>query len=1024
MTDAETPLPLQRRALMSDLVRRMIRDVRDEKPELKQEVEVTSTDGRTTEKRPLYKVLDELASVVWLRHEGKPTAQEQARADQLTQDLARIDPSLHVVVADVMAHASQLHQMAGLLARESVMNLSARKDENNPVRKMLFKMQRGGVGAGRVFATAQDAVAAIAGTSFEATFTGHPTNTNSIASMQTQRTAAAATIAFATAENQDRKEAYAKAQQALIDFAKTPLLPMKNGVPTKLSVAEETQTMLYFLGNAYDDLPQTYGQFDEELKQAYGEEYRPKDLKLGLKFHSWGSSGDKDGNSNVNGDTTLQALAAHKAEIYGRYARDLEALGVPLMGDDVAHLKKAAAEAANAVSSIQIMLEHKDQLSPQEFSDISKQISVATQMVDLPRVMQTLEQKIEKAPAEQQQPMLNLLRRMRTFGEGFGTIEYRETAEEYTRVVEKLIPHYEQMDEAARCAKISELLKHPQQLHDLAATLYADIQGKYTKPYSPTDRGPIAYQTLKRMELARDFPETFQNNVLAECKNTSNILEALLLQHAVMKDGKRPKMGIVPLFEDHETLKKAPEIVRGALHNPYYFKHLLDVSLARNVPPTQQIQLAHSDNFKRAGIAARALIARAHEELRDVLRDFSKGLREGHIFPEVFEGGVAGVTQDGRKHYIDAIDALVEKGLKMEFFEGGSQSDCIRGGGRAISATINAFGLHDFAKMTFQGGDLLNFFNLPQAAARLFTHNISNCVKRANSGEPRRRLSERDQKIIDAFDVAKKSYIGLFNSEEFRKFINCIDYAEVTQAGNYSSRAANRTGSGELVNIDKARAIGWSETMQHSDFVATWVGVQNIEQELEKKIKGAQLPETRKKLYAESPIYSDMIDRMMHGLMRTDMAYVREKSRLEDGQENPLMETFHAQYVEAFRLCIESYTGQPAEKFLQGKDPNAMVYSGELRNIIKQEVYPHVKDVLGDQERLVKLVHSMETWDKNALTEVQKNTFNSLLHNTLDTIHHGRLPLVDDPTYAREFCHVMKIDRPWVDDAKQQGRAA
>jgi len=996
--------PLRTRRLANNLIQRAIHAI--EHDEIMRET--IALDGTAV---PLYRVLEQLANTIWLPHAGKATPEETARYATIMAALDAAPEKLRFTVIDFIAHAGQLHQMAGQLARESLIENSSKSEEFNPVHQMLYNTKDKRL----KFPTAEEALKAIARPRFEVTLTGHPTNTNSLESMHRQRELAKAVFAFANSDEGERTANYRKAREALAEFARAPLLPMKDGQPTPLTVTEETKTMLYFLNNLYEDLPQTYHVFDQQLAKSYGANYDPRQLDLKFNFHSWGSSGDKDGNDNVNAQTTLGALMLHKAAILGRYAEDMKALGLP-------SAERLAAQ-GQALAELHTMFEAMRQPRPitdDEFNAFSARLGEIAAQVDLSAAMKEVEGACS-AGGGKGQPALDLLRRMKLFGTNFGQIEYRETAEEYTRVIEKLVPHYAEMDEAERCANLTTLLGQPHKLQAMTKALQETLSGEAHQRYHKDDAGPIAYQTLKRMELARDFPDAIQRNVLAECKNVSNVLEALVLQHAVAKDDKRPMMGIVPLFEEHETLAAAPSIVRDILHNPAYQKHLADIAAMRGTPEAQQIQLAHSDNFKRGGIASRALLARAHEELRETVREFS--------------------AERGRP-------------LEIQFYEGGSQSDPLRGGARATSAMVNAYSIHDFFKATFQGGDLLNFFNLAASSCRLFTNNLANAVTGA-ARETRRRPDQQEKKIIAAFDEAKDGYIeGLFKNEQFIDLLNRIDYAATTDSGNYSSRIAARSGAKTIQKINDVRAIGYSETMQHAGLVATWVGVQDIEKFIEKAFgkpygkSPVAKAEFYKKLYEEVPVYRDIIDKMSYGLMRSDLKWLSQASAYADGTEHPLMPQFRQQYAKAFELCMCSYTGAHAISFLAREgldraslgmtittgdrpvtthpsDPEvlkATIESGALRGILKKEIFPHVADMLGDQERLLALAHHFEGWSPKPMTKDSKpvlispeqRTANGLIHNIKDSVHHGVIPEIIDTKYAKLYCDHYGIKRPWV----------
>ena len=1064
------------------------------------------------EKIKFHEALDQLIELVWRSEKGAPTKQENDRREQLMEDLQSQSPEIttdgepvvidktasQALVIDVMAHAGQLYQMMGLLARERL--LKATDDTKNPIKQLLYKKPTDARRAQKPvlsYATADAAIKAFGQPAFEMTFTGHPTNTNSIASMEKQRALAAQLMAD---PRNGKKE--------LLAFAQTPLLPTKNDKPTPLTVPEETDTMLYFLNNVYQDLPGTYSAFDRELATSYGAGYMPDALKLGYNFHSWGSSGDKDGNKKVNADTTLAAVAAHQAAILSNYATEIAVLG--LDGPQAKAVTAAATEIARFNAEIRHTLdirstpEKEGAFTAQEFDDFSQALKAAGAALNQLALEAELTARIaatpmpylhqadaaltadERVAKQQSEQPLQLLRRVRTFGFTFGHIEYRETAEEYERVMALLLPEYGTLmtplrdaqkaykalhapleklraahDDAVRAQdeplqqKLSSEIAHMQEelqpklqaaeleiaaqkkalekprqdlltavLKDPAAlatriqAVEATLNDAAGKPYAEDDATPIAYQTLKRMELARDFPAMIQNNVLAECGGTSNMLEALVLQHAVCKDGHRAMMGIVPLFEEHATLKTAPEIVRQALCNGPYFAHLKTLAIARGARNTginQQVQLAHSDNAKRAGVpAARALVYKAHDELRQMIS----------LFNETYEG----------------------LNVNLQLFEGGSQSDPYRGGVRAISASINEFRLHDFTKMTYQGGDLLNYFNLPYSTQRLLTKCLSTqiCGLRDKSEKKLKPfMTTLTNSIISMFDEVKSDYIdNLFNADTYVNFLNKIGYVFSGMFGNFSSRAPSRGGvSKQLTDINTTRAIGISETLQHAEIAATWVGLGDMEALLEKyKHQIGKSPTQLNDAYNQSPVFEDIIDRMMYGLVRTDLNYVDKVSR-PNGHEDPLMEKFREDYGTAFKLCIEAYTRQPVEKFFKDhqihgdlKDPaalRALVASDSLRKIIRAEIFPHVADTLGDQQRFLELSHAMEQWDVakvnlNAPISDSQLLQNSLIHNMLDTVHHGRIAEIDDPSYAKLYCKTNHIPRPWAMNnmLRRQGQIA
>ena len=46
----------------------------------------------------------------------------------------------------------------------------------------------------------------------------------------------------------------------------------------------------------------------------------------------------------------------------------------------------------------------------------------------------------------------------------------------------------------------------------------------------------------------------------------------------------------------------------------------------------------------------------------------------------------------------------------------------------------------------------------------------------------------------------------------------------------------------------------------------------------------------------------------------------------------------------------------------------------------------------------------------------------SLIHNMMDTVHHGRVTLIDDPSYADLHCDHYHLPRQWVPKREMQVR--
>ena len=772
---------------------------------------------------------------------------------------------------------------------------------------------------------------------FETCMTMHPTNAQGLAPMQALR---AVCVALHAGDPVKIKEAV-KAYQA------TPVLHVdEHGAENNLTVRDETKTVLNYLGNVYDDLPLIYKEYDEKLEKfakEKHEEYDPVMLTLHAKFSSWGSAGDKDGNDMVTAEKTLEAVARHSYEIVHRYNKDLEAIvptpeeGQPFipktqaqqalqgnkgilnvveellvgileesqkLSNDADTMRKGLAKVRKDLGIDQIQVElkalHNDgQENSEAFKQkksaladktaqyeaavekvmpgssalnermdrISKSLSQARSMLNEKDFKEKLLEAEQHAVGDEKKQLLELLRKVRWFGFNFSDIEYRETADEYVKVMGELIPNYGEMLPGERVKRLTALLdgEDAQGFADTRAKAQKFLDAGAPKGLADKDDNTsITYHTLKRMELARDFSDMIKNNVLAECgsrdedppdpeliksQGVANILEAQLLQRLVDKDGKKAMLGIVPLYEDYSTLENSSKIMEAAYSNPAYLRHLQDVAAFRGTGPTQQVQIAHSDNRRRVGsLAGTAYIHEAHEAIRAV------------------------------------NDA---KGITTQFFEGGSMSDPFRNGVRAISAQVNAFGLHDFGKFTFQGRDLLQYFNHPGSNARFF---VSHFVHPAAALEPGayqgpdgntlqgwvaphyRNINPEDptptrfeggkkpdrypNQIIQKVALAAlKDTRTEYHEKDFTPSalgtllsVLGLGYQREAAASNRGSRAAARTAfssSGvstkigamiQPIALDKLRTIPFSMVPQQNRLNLAWVGGDKLEDHLNREI--------------------------------------------------------------------------------------------------------------------------------------------------------------------------------------------
>lgn len=924
----------------------------------------------------------------------------------------------------------------------------------------------------------------------EIVMTAHPTNVNAIESLKALRNLGKAIHSYRK-DAENKNQAKEDIQNAIEELYHADPIPMKKGTPGSITVKNETETVLYYLDNLYDDIPQIYKGFEEPIDRLskggkLTGKFKPLDLKLNIKYSSWAASGDKDGNQNVNSDTTLEAILLSKVRLFSRYLADMDALEDPAktaLNDWQEILNSRREIYAGLLKEVESYTSENKFIPHNVFEGIMGQLP-KTEIDDSVKFATRLEEVYRVHPS---QGLLNLARRARTFGLHYAKVEYRETAEEYARVVSALVPEYgrvhqkcleqhqklEKIHKGEAVAETKDVLetkleqlefkkrhiledllqddRGAQLLRHKLAGIIAEGQGR---KYSDEDAAPIAYHTIKRMELAREFPDMITANVLAECQNTSNILEAVFLQKICTKDDKRPIMGIVPLFEEPETMQRITSILGDAYQATAYKDHMrlvadhLSKMGWRDDKLRQQVQIAHSDNARRSGfLAARSFIDEAHTKVREL----------------------------NKQH-----------GITTEFFEGGSLSDAYRGGVRSISAAVNEYGLHDFMKFTFQGGDLPNYFGSPGSVVRLYTRNLAHAAKQlmANGHASEKEPSDIGVNLAEYNAVAREALQGtlsdyqenIFSEAKMGRFLK----AAWDPYGNVSSRAPARKGPVKAVtDPETVRTIGFSETFQHAGVLPTFLGAKSLEGCLLKalrkradlkdrnnpdgyyRIRLANPLDTEKKdvlavpeegsgqplnpelfgvMYYKSAVFRNAVDGMAYGLIMSDIDALRKN--FPQIADDPFVTRMEEDYRAAARIVINalhepemSEQRKWRKKFsserpdLLASNPNTPL--GVLRNMVLERL-PHLQETVQHKMGFMDVAAALKAgwrqereWEEKkaadpAFTvsdeeETQHGWMMRLVHGVIDTVTHGRILMADDPLY-------MRMKHPEFHDTRKKSR--
>lgn len=1019
-----------------------------------------------------------------------------------------------ILFMEMFAKLGHIHEISALLARQ---NFFATKDEirdRRPVKAGNTDEQSTEYYIDHNFSSVQEAVEQLNKPVFEATFTAHPTNNNTLTLTNAVRALGKASTTLVERESAERPNgrqgiisheealmtADATFKKAMADFIAAPLVPInEKGEDINLTVRDETEQMLTSMHNIYEDLGEVYRYFDHTLYDKAAKtntSYDPLSLKLGIRLRSWGSSGDKDGNKNVNADTTLEAAYMHTIAAVSSYSEDMQKLNIPELQGWEAILKKLQAKLILTQDNIAHYRERKLPLPEATFDEYSATLAQLTP--DIKALQIVVEnvyrdmQPTNKEQAQKKDDLLLFVRRMHTFGPHMGKLEYRETSEEFGRIIGLIDPEYkklidenkvllEKLDEhkqriskgevgtlteeeidslharrneieGERSRRMTALLQSGhayEMLGKIRGHIVAEGQGHNFdaggNPYAKDEA--IAYHTIKRLELIRENPGLACNHVLAECQGLSNKLELQFLMEALSTPAKKLTMGIIPLYEDPDVMQKIKQIEKKSYSNPEYRRHLQEVAVthpeeAMNGEPTQQIQLAHSDNRRRGGpSAAVGFIDQGHRDAR-------------------------------------SAGAEAEPPVHVRFYEGGSLSDAFRNGVRAVSAMVNEFGLAQYTKQTFQGIDLYNYFSLPHSTHRLFSRGITHGAKHYDDPVPN---IDIDNDPINYLAVKTlQGTLGDYETNVFQTDRIGIILAGTGFGGNQELAGGNVGSRGQrdtskifadisaptvepshrfaimphtvqlggfirvkAVNPDKIRTINFSEILAQAGVNPTWLGTRTIEENVQKYVdetlqrletkqghltpnekqlqillrdekekdnKGRPSAKLMHFLYSHSAAFKEVIDRMAFGICMSnldalDALYPQLAATEEMGR-------LKQEYVKAGQTVLDAMSGghhsidHHMSRIFNSEMAEHDIPDSEVNKVraavAHSEAMQRLELTFMRKRNYLEFLNFFKAdWKEKHPEEINAPThLVRITHDAMDTALYGRIPLADDPRYA------------------------
>ena len=360
----------------------------------------------------------------------------------------------------------------------------------------------------------------------------------------------------------------------LQQLGKTPFLRK-----TKPSPYDEAVSLIWYLENIFYSAA---GRIISYMKSNFGDAMQDSNPVITMGF--W-PGGDRDGNPNVNADTTKKVADALRSSIIKCYYLDVRRLKRRLTFKGVEH----------------ILIDLEEQLYNNIF--IPGQRTALTRQYILDSLNKIRETIIYQHNGLFLHLVENLIGKVHVFGLHFASLDIRQESSIHNIVMETIaekedaLPdNYSSLNEAEKC----RLMLSPN-----GRVIKENYEG-------------IVRDTLDSIDAIKDIQEFngvegCHRYIISQCNSALNVLEVYGL---FMLSGWKKEdlhIDIVPLFETVEDLQNAEGIMNTLYENPDYRAHLE----RRN--KRQTIMLGFSDGTKDGGyLMANWSIYKAKEKLTSI----------------------------------------------------------------------------------------------------------------------------------------------------------------------------------------------------------------------------------------------------------------------------------------------------------------------------------------------------------------------------------------------------------------------
>jgi phosphoenolpyruvate carboxylase len=607
----------------------------------------------------------------------------------------------------------------------------------------------------------------------------------------------------------------------------------------------------YYQAAFFDVVPKV----NAEVRDALRRRWPDADLLAEpiLRPGSW-IGGDRDGNPNVTADVVRLATGSAAYTALGRYAAELTALEQELsmssrlvaVTDDLAALAEACDEPARGdepyrralrvihgrltATAAQILDQEPDNLLD---LDLPPYETPGELLADLNTVDASLRANGSALLADNR--LARLREAVHVFGFHLSGLDMRQNSDVHEEVVAELLawsgvhPDYCSLSEDERVNILADelgtrrpLVGDREQLSELA-------------------RKELAIVTAAARAVAIYGPPAVPNYIISMCRSVSDLLEAgILLKECGLLDASRDEpycpVGIVPLFETIDDLRRGASILEAALDLPVYR------SIVRARGDSQEIMLGYSDSNKDGGyLTANWALYRAE---------------------------------------LDLVESARKTGIRLRLFHGRGGT-VGRGGGPSYEAILAQppGAVNGSLRLTEQGEVIAAKYAEPQMAQRnLETLLAATLESTLLDVEGLGDAAEPAYEILDELaDRAQRAYSELVHDTE-----GFVDYflqsTPVSEIGslNVGSRPTSRKPTSSISDL---RAIPWVMAWSQSRVMLPgWYGTGSA---IEDWIAGGDgRLEKLRDLYQRWPFFQTVLSNMAQVLAKSDLGLAARYAEL------------------------------------------------------------------------------------------------------------------------------------------------